>query len=210
MIHPSAEKAASDLYEDSMPYHNFNHALEVRREGDRIVKKCLEEGIDIDGDAVAYALLFHDAGFHENHQGKGFDSKEAYSAELAVAYLNEINAEADTIKKVEAAILSTHCDGVCSTNEDKAVRAADLASMAQNYQVFLDNSIKLKREYEMLSGKTLTWDGWKKAASERIELFLREDMALTSDYYNSKGESVFHRGVRENIQRLSEDEKSYE
>jgi hypothetical protein len=51
------------------------------------VERCLKEGVPINGEVVYYALLFHDAGYHENHASMGFTSKEVYSAHLAVQCL---------------------------------------------------------------------------------------------------------------------------
>lgn len=202
------EKAARELYDSSMPYHNFDHALEVAEAGQHIVDKCRVEGIDIDEEVVYLALLLHDAGYHEDHLALGFESKEAYSADLAEKLLRERSLNEKSISMIKDAILSTHCDAECHSNEDKAVRAADLSGMASDYLSFKDNALKLKREYEMMSGKDVSWEEWRGEAADRIELFLRVEMALTSDYYDNTGHSIFHTKVRENLTRLRNDESA--
>ena len=196
------EKIAARLYDPKLQYHNFDHIRFVLGEGEKIVAKCKKEGVPVNEAVIYYAILFHDAGFLDNHVAKGFDSKEAYSADLAVKALQGNGIDNEMVRKVRAAILATHVDAVCKSNEDKAVRAADLAGLAADYDFFKRNTIDLKNEYEMMSGKKITWGEWKTMASERVELFLREELKLTSDYFNEQGESRFHVNTRANIKKL--------
>ena len=101
------EQVAAELYSDQLPYHSFNHVLRTVAAGAVLVERCLKEGVPINGEVIYYALLFHDAGYHENHISKGFTSKEEYSAHLAVQCLRAEAIPEDTIKRVVAAILST-------------------------------------------------------------------------------------------------------
>ena len=77
---PDLEKRVADLYDDRLHYHNFGHVLRVIDAGARMLEQCREEGVTVDEEAVYYAILLHDAGFHEDHEARGFPSKEAYSA----------------------------------------------------------------------------------------------------------------------------------
>jgi hypothetical protein len=133
---PHLEKVAAELYSDQMPYHNFNHVLGTLAAAELLVERCLKEDIPITGEVVYYALLFHDAGYHENHFSKGFTSKEEHSAHLAVQCLRAEAIPEDTIERVIAAILSTQRDAQFTSNEEKAVRAADLAGLASDYKNF--------------------------------------------------------------------------
>ena len=200
------EKLAIEYYDPKMPYHNFGHIIYVLKFSDDLIRRCRNEGIVIDESVVYYALLFHDAAYHENHIEKGFESKEAYSASLAARELEGNGISQDVIEKVKAAILSTHCDAHCYSNEDIAVRAADLSGMGSDYEFFKENAIKLKRESEMMSDTHVSWKEWKHAAIERIELFLREELELTNDYYDAEGDSIFHKRVRKNLKTLMSDE----
>ena len=199
------KQTAAGLYSSSLPYHNFNHALAVVREAENIIGKCRSEGVPVDGDIVLLATLFHDAGFHEDHGHLGFPSKEAYSAELARRDLLSRGLAPQFVDRVCEAILSTHCDGVCQNNESKAVRAADLAGLAAEYSVFKRNTVRLKHEHELLSRTPAPWPEWRDRAIQRVELFLRQDLSLTHDYFDAEGESVFHRRTRENLRRLQAD-----
>ena len=199
------EQQAAQLYDPKLQYHNFDHIRFVLEEGEKIIAKCKKEGMVVNETVVYYAILFHDAGFFENHIAKGFDSKEAYSADLAAKALQGIGMDTEMVRKVEQAIMATHVDAICKANEDKAVRAADLAGLAADYLFFKKNTIDLKNEFEMMSGKKITWAEWKTMASERVELFLREELYLTTDYYNERRESRFHVNTRANIKKLLQD-----
>lgn len=199
------EHAVEALYAPGMPYHNFRHAIEVAQAGDRIVSRCMDEGVRIDGQVVYFACLFHDAGYHEVHESKGFTSKVAYPAHLARECLSRHGFADDIIEQVNDAILSTHCDGCCTSNEAKAVRAADLSGLSAPYREFKRSAVRLREGDAMLNGKETPWEEWRGKAGKRIELFLREELNLTRDYYDADGKSVFHLQVRENIRRLLSD-----
>lgn len=205
MLDEKLEKIAAELYDPRLHYHNFGHIRYVLDAGNKILNSCRREGVEIDETVVYYAILFHDAGFMEDHTAIGYDSKEAYSADIAVNKLEEYGVDGNIVHKVKQAIMATHVDARCTCPEDVAVRAADLSGLADSYEVFKENTIDLKKEYEMMSGTKLTWDEWKTMAAERIEQFLREELKLTSDYFNEDGESVFHVNTRENIKKLMED-----
>lgn len=193
------------MYEQKMPYHNFGHAITVTRHSEGIIEKCRREGVPLDEKVVYYALLFHDAGYHEDHLAKGFESKEAYSADLSEHALREHGVDEETIEKVKAAIMSTHMDAKCYSNEDKAVRASDLSGLAAEYSVFKLNAIRLREEHEMMHDESVAWEDWKLGVKETLELFLREELELTSDYYDENGNSVFYTQTVENIKMFLAD-----
>ena len=200
------EKIAAQYYDDRLHYHNFSHVDYVMSSARRIIESCKREGVAVDEAVVYYALLFHDAGFIDDHIALGYKSKEAWSAEIAARELKSHGLQPDLISRVRECILATHVDSVCVTSEAKAVRAADLSGLADEYRVFKNNAIDLMAEYELMSGNTIGWNEWKVMATDIIELYLRQDLHLTSDYYNDKGESHFHVNTRRNIERLLQDE----
>lgn len=200
------EKTAAAMYEPRLPYHNFGHAITVTRYAEGIVEKCKREGVSLDEKVVYYALIFHDAGYHEDHLAMGFATKEAYSAELAEKALRDHGVDAQRIEKIKSAILSTHVDAHCNSNEDKAVRAADLSGLTAEYKVFKMNAVRLMDEHELMSGEKVAWDDWKLGVKQNLELFLREELKLTSDYYDENGNSVFHAQTRENLLTLLSDD----
>jgi predicted metal-dependent HD superfamily phosphohydrolase len=200
------EQVAAELYSDQMPYHNFNHVLGTVAAGAVLVERCLKEGVPISGEVVYYALLFHDAGYHESHISKGFTSKEEYSAHLAVQCLRTEAIPEDTIKRVVAAILSTQRDTQFTSNEEKAVRAADLANLASDYETFRSNVEKLHQEYGMLTGRKVAWDEWKTSVKETIRFYLSQEIRLTQPDSGVDNVALFYAQANQNLSRLlSED-----
>ena len=203
---PHLEQVAAELYSDQMPYHNFNHVLRTLAAGEVLVERCLKEGVPINSEVVYYALLFHDAGYHESHISKGFTSKEEYSAHLAVQCLRTEAIPEDTIKRVVAAILSTQRDTQFTSNEEKAVRAADLANLASDYETFRSNVEKLHRECEMLTGRKVAWDEWKTSVKETIRFYLSQKIRLTQPDSCVDNVAIFYAQANQNLSRLlSED-----
>ena len=202
---PKLEAAVNTLYSDKLPYHNFAHALDTLAAAETIIRHCMAEGIRVDPRVVYYSLLFHDAGYHENHRQLGFPSKEAYSADLAARHLRARRVAPATVEKVTAAILSTHRDGTFTTTEQKAVRAADLSGLAADYPRFRANTLRLKEEFDLLNGTDTPWRDWIDKATETISFYLKQDIRLTSYFANSTGESAFHRAVRDNLATLQKE-----
>jgi predicted metal-dependent HD superfamily phosphohydrolase len=196
------EAEAATLYSAALPYHNFQHVLTTLAAAEKIIRRCVVEDIRVDWHVVYYALLFHDAGYHEDHQKLGHVSKEAYSAELARDCLARRKILARVIKKVVAAILSTHRDARFVTAEQKAVRAADLSGLAAEYPTFRDNTARLKQEYEMLTGVSMAWSDWAQRVIETVRHYLRQEIRLTSYFVNDHGESAFHVSAEANLRRL--------
>jgi predicted metal-dependent HD superfamily phosphohydrolase len=196
------ERAAARYYDAALPYHNFSHALETIRSGAEIVARCRDDNVSIDEAVVYYALLFHDAGYHEDHLQKGFPTKERYSAAIAADVLRSHGVAAGTIDKVVAAIHATQRDARFVTNEEKAVRAADLAGLAADYGTFRGNTENLKHEYEMLTGRAIGWGAWITQVREVLDFFLSQDIRLTRYYFDADGGSLFHKRTRSNLDRL--------
>ena len=203
------EKIASQMYEPKLPYHNFGHAVTVMRHSEAIIERCKKENVPLDETVVYYALIFHDAGYHEDHVAKGSESKEAYSAKLAEPALRDHGVDEESIQKVKAAILATHIDAQCYSNEDIAVRASDLSGLALDYPTFKLNTVRLKEEHELMHGESVAWEDWTLGVTDNLELFLREELKLTSDYHDASGTSVFHERTRSNIQTLLADKSPF-
>jgi predicted metal-dependent HD superfamily phosphohydrolase len=196
-----AEILAEKLYGD-LPYHNFKHAGEAIESGYEIVAKCQSSGIDVDGDVVRFALLFHDAGYHKDHKKEGFSSKEEYSAHLAEEALESLGVLTETIERIKGCIISTHKDKEFNGVEEKIVRAADLAGLACEYDRFKENAMKLKEESEIISGNNISLDDWRKGVEDVIGFYLKQDIKLTECYIDEDGGSVFHNKTKENLEKF--------
>jgi len=145
-------------------------------------------------------LLFHDAGYHEDHTALEFDSKEAYSASLAEQYLLEVGLDEDTIEKVKETIMGTKPDAPFTTNEQKVARAADLTGFMADYDTFLLNAVRIKLEYEYLHDTEVPWDIYQHEQVRIItEHYLEQDIHLTSAYEDDSGNSVWHTKTKTNL-----------
>lgn len=205
----SIETIAAELYSDRLPYHNFSHALKAAERGREIVAHCHEDGVEINGDVVYYALLFHDAGYQEDCLKKGCETKEEYAAFLAGEALKKVGPKVDLIKQVQEAIIGTHRAAELLTNEAKAVRAADLSNLGGSYEEFLNNTWLLKKEAEMMSGQEISWNVWRQKTEELVEFYFRQDIHLTHAYADEHGQSVWHKKAKENLARFLQESVSY-
>lgn len=203
---PHLEKIAAELYSDKMPYHNFGHILGTLAAGEILVGRCLAEDVPINPEIVYYALLFHDAGYQDDHVSNGFTSKEEYSAHLAIHCLRAEALPEHTIERVVAAILSTQRDGKFTSNEEKAVRAADLAGLASDYKTFRSNAEKLRQEEEILTGRKVTWDEWKTSVKETVSFYLSQEIRFTQSNASADDSAICYAQAHRNLLRLlSED-----
>ncbi len=196
------EQEARKYYSPELHYHNFSHIESVLAAGREIIARCRDEGVRIDDEVVYYALLLHDAGYREDHIKKGFDSKEAYSAQIARNLLSKGDHTEAFIAKVEKAIMATHRDGTFVSTEQKAVRAADLSGLAADYEVFRGNTDNLRKEQELLTGESIDWEDWKKRVDKVISFYLSQEIRITSYFTDGQGKSIFHQRTSENLRRL--------
>ena len=196
------EAQARALYSDALPYHNFDHIQDTLRSAATVIARCQEEHIRIDAEVVYFALLFHDAGYQDDHLARGFATKERYSAALAKPILHHHGVSAAQVEKTVAAILATERDAQCVSAEQKAVRAADLSGLAADYPRFLQSSLRLKREHELLYGRTLSWMDWRNTSRDVLGHYLTQEIRLTSYFHDGHGESSFHKAVRSNLNLL--------
>jgi hypothetical protein len=196
------EANARALYSDVLPYHNFQHVDDTLAAAELIIERCREEHIRIDATVVYFALLFHDAGYHQDHHALGHVTKERYSAALATTALGAHGVAAQQIEKTVSAILATERDASFVSAEQKAVRAADLSGMAAPWPQFLVSSLKLKREHEVLHGEHLSWARWQAISRDVLGFYLTQEIRLTSYFHDQHGESAFHAAVRRNLERL--------
>lgn len=199
------EDKAEELYTD-LPYHNFDHVMETLETAMEIVWECFSLGIKVNVQVIYYAMLLHDAGYYEDHEKEDFNTKEAYSAHLAEKELKNYDFNQEFIDKVKKCILGTHMDAKLNTREEKIVRSADIYNVSDEYSVFLDKNITLKKEVEEMSGEELSWNDWKDNTKEILEKYLSHDLIIDDDV-----EIISLDDGRENLQKfLKEKEEKLE
>ncbi len=197
------ERIAEAYYDPRLHYHNFQHILNTLAFGSKILLDCQSENVTLRKEIVYLAILFHDAGYSEDHTHLGFETKEKYSANLAESVLVTENYPPTEIRLVKEAIVSTERNATFPTAEQQAVRAADLFGMAASYEVFLLNSVKLKKEHEYLSKSKLSWDAWKKASIDVVKDFITHDIPLIGYFKKSDNSSKFSIAVEKNLNRFT-------
>lgn len=199
------EDKAEKLY-TNLPYHNFDHVMETLETAMEIVWECFSLGIRVDAQIVYCAMLFHDAGFHENEEDKGFDKKESYSAHLAAKSLKEYGFNKKFIDKIRKCILGTHMDTELKTKEEKIVRSADIFNISDEYNVFLDNNIILKKEVEEMSGEEMSWEDWKNQTKRILNKYISQELIVGDDI-----EIISLEDAKENLDKfLKENEDKLE
>ena len=190
------------FYDESMPYHNFGHACNVTSRALLLADRCTKYGIAVREPVVVWSGLFHDAGYHIDPKTRGFPTREDHSAAIARIFLQGRRIPERVTDEVFACIISTNRDAPFLFVEQKIVRAADLAGLAGTYEEFKANNFRLKREYEMLSGKEITVKDWIDQTKKIVEFYLSENIVLTPEHQDANGRSIFHTRAQHNLDLL--------
>lgn len=196
-IETEAEKLYSDL-----PYHNFDHARKVIKNTEKFIARCRDEKIPVLEEVIFLAALFHDAGYGENEESKGYATKESYAAHLAEQVLLKLKVKKRTIIAVQQTILATYMHAKPTTTEQKILRAADLLGLAGPYEQFRVNAKNLEEESIHLYGK----EKGKEMTRQIITAYIAQDIYLTTKHDDEFGESVFHKKAQENLTRYLAEE----
>lgn len=191
-----------ELYDESLPYHNFAHALVVARRGLMLADRCAKYGIKVREEVVVWSCLLHDAGYHLGPKSRGFVSREDQSAHIARTFMKAKKVPRRIIDEVVACIISTHRDAPFAFVEQKIVRAADLTGLAGTYAQFKSNTFRLKKEYEKMHKKEITLKDWLAQTKKIVEFYLSENVILTPEYADKHGNSVFHATTKKNLAKL--------
>jgi predicted metal-dependent HD superfamily phosphohydrolase len=173
----------------NLPYHNFAHALKVRKAALKFVRRCKKYQVPINQEVVEIAALFHDAGYDQVK-----NNKEELACKIAEQELKKLNYSAKTIKQVKQSIMATKAGHPLKTNEQKVLRAADLSSFTENYKNFLAASKKIEKEYHLLySKKPFPVQKW----TQMVLSYMDPPIHLTPKYYQDN----FHVKAIKNINK---------
>ena len=141
------EERAKNHYVD-LPYHNWeNHILPVFDFAMHLCKRCEDYGYVIRVYTVKISAREHDTCYHENHEEKGFKTKEEYSAWVARNDIFSVGFPEHIAeylaKDVEGCIIGTDPQKKLKTIEQMIVAAADLFNLSGDYEKFIENCNKL-------------------------------------------------------------------
>ncbi|MFA5126781.1 MAG: HD domain-containing protein [Patescibacteria group bacterium] len=172
-----------------LPYHNFAHALKVRRVALKFIHRCKKYKVPVNREIVEIAALFHDAGYD-----KVKNNKEELAGKITARELKTLKYPTGAVKQVQQTIMATKAGYPLKTTEQKILRAADLSSFTESYKNFLAASKKIEREYHLLhDGRPFPIRAWTKS----ILSYLKPKIQLTPKYYRDN----FHAKAIKNIDR---------
>ena len=162
---------AEKHYRPDFAYHNWNHALEVAHGTEVISNKLETRGLTVARGALAVAAAWHDAGYHEDHKTKGFETKELYSAALLDEFLED-----KPVGELEKAIMRTAIIATWAghkelrTPYELIMHRSDTANIGGPTDEFLQNSLKLHDETEFITDKPLSWQKYVDGAAGFIKM----------------------------------------
>lgn len=177
-------------YYSPLPYHNFQHALEVKSYAQKLIRRCQKYKVPVNQDIVIIAALFHDAGYDQVK-----NNKEAYSCQIAARALKKMKYSLSFIQEVKQTIMATKSGYPLRTTEQKILRAADLSGFMNSYPKFLQASRKIQQEYKVLYKND---DFPIKTWAKLVASYLKPNIKLTPEYAK---DSWSHK-ARENIKRF--------
>ncbi len=170
---------AKPFMQPELPYHNwsghilysYNFALNRCAQYEKSGK------INIDKLMVGSAVLFHDANVAKELPKK-YESKEAYSADIAGEVLSEINMSDQFIKGVRGCVLKTHLDAIPETPEEKLTCMADIANVFGTYPGFLINSFRFYAETCQLAGTNISFRDYRRTSRQILTKYLSKDLVI--------------------------------
>ncbi len=194
---------ANRLYNNDYEYHNWQHIENTLTEARRLVTFCGENGLVVDQEVVELAVLLHDALFDVPEDIHPHQSKEEFSAAVTADVLQGFPVSADKTSHVQACILSTQRGVQCTSPEAIVVRRADLANVADNFDVFMENAGKLLKEFRRINGKDMPIEQWVNGIKQNLDDYFSENLSLGDFDRDRAGFNPFVRGYKRNIARLN-------
>lgn len=144
-----------------LPYHNLLHTERVVKHAEKICHYY--ELPDADRFIVATAAWFHDAGYLLGDAS----GHEISGAEAAAVFLRSKNVEEETIEKVKNCILATRMPQHPQTLLEEIVCDADVYDLGTDQ--FKVNDANMHKEKELLTGKYITKQEWRKQTIRFLE-----------------------------------------
>ncbi|WP_298494992.1 Pycsar system effector family protein [uncultured Algibacter sp.] len=169
----SAEKFVFDLFKNELDhtfiYHNYTHTERVLRSVREIIENT--EISEKDSEILQLTALLHDTGYTKTKDGH-----EEESVKIATRFLTDNNADAETIKAVNACILATKFKDSPNTELGKIIRDADASHFGKKY--FDEASEFLRKELEIQGVASYSPNEW---LNENIKVLTKKHEFYT-DY----------------------------
>ncbi|SOC80364.1 Predicted metal-dependent phosphohydrolase, HD superfamily [Salinimicrobium sediminis] len=163
---PLVEKTANfvqDLFTKELPntfiYHNYKHTQRVVKSSKELIEKSQ---ISVkQEEALLLAAWLHDTGYTRKYAGH-----EEESVEIAKEWLQQNDADAETIETVSRCILATRMHAEPRDILEEIIKDADTSHLAKDY--FEETSEFLRQELKLLKIKNFSDREWIK---QNIDLF---------------------------------------
>lgn len=168
-------------------YHNLSHLENLIYELD-FFKEKIE-----DLDTLLFSIYYHDIIYNVLKK-----DNEEKSALLAVKNLKLINFTNDKIEKCKNNILATKSHQVSKEYETNFFTDLDLSILGQEWDIYLQYSIKIRKEYSIYPDM-LYIPGRKKILTS----FLAMERVFKTDIFYNKFESNAKNNIKRELEELS-------
>jgi len=187
-----------------LPYHNFEHAKDVLDESMVLADYCEANQVEVNRRVLVAAALFHDAGYYED-SSDNYETKEEYSAFLAMNICQKLGMTEDETEAVGLAIMGTEPAQDCPTIESKIIRRADLANFAGPWRKFIKRSLDFTREEIQLKGIHIAWSDICDRTNYVAGLYFNDTNLCLGDFdkRDKHGTLVFIAKSWRNINRMN-------
>lgn len=194
---PQLIAQAEPFYNPELPYHNWNHAVEVMEASGRWLEQSpvLRNDTEL-ADFLLVAAAWHDAG-HDHTIPKKFASKEAYSVHLMQEALGSQISE-DEFEELEEAILGTRFNTERESDIALLLHYADIDNIGHEYDDFYAHNMLLWEERGRPEWATWTADNTKVIRQLAHEASM--ELPLIG------GSLVFARNMLKNVRQLHQEQ----
>jgi len=183
-VYSHCEFLFSQSTKRNLPFHNFQHTVEVL-EYSKVI--AINENVTPeDFNLVCIAALFHDTGITETYQGH-----EAMSALYAYLYLQKIGFIEADIAKVTGCIHATKMPQNPKYLLEQIICDADLSHLAADNYLYKNKL--LRQEWATELDKTYSDKEW---------LDMNVDFLKTHTYFTTYGKEILSKGKERNIEKL--------
>lgn len=170
-------------------YHNLNHI-------NSMLKAAEDSHLELhDGDAVLFAIWFHDIIYKSTRK-----DNEEKSAKRASDILQRLELEHSAVEKVNTFILSTKKHQVLlEENEDNAyLLDFDLGVLGQPWETYSAYVTSIRKEYRLYPDLL-----YKPGRKKVLENFLHRDVIYFTDKYRVLYEKQARKNIEKEIKLLS-------
>lgn len=190
------------LYDPQLPYHNWDHAVQVHDKAMKLADLCESFGMTVKREALACACLGHDALFVIRPSVLKHATKEDVACQVIANTLLEMGAPKWFADEVQGIIVATKHGVAPLTIEQKIIRAADLGNVGGDYAQFRENTTRLFEEAKYLNEVTDSLATWTPKCLNFLAEFVWPFIQLTPAALDERNVSAWHTKAMANVREL--------